>query len=291
MPRIKLIVTGDLERAALKEALCRAFPAERDGEDVTWDTPRKVNEVTTHPLPEGGDPSTAMGLLAAAIIEEAITGKKKGQAPADLVLAVCDVELGNLGREGVIVEHLRRALEKKLDRYEEQTRARYRAVLRDRCSFHLLKPMVEAVLFGERAALERAGVAEGVQPRLRVDDVEEFESDDPLWAPTCEVENRKKVSERKEWWRHERHPKHYLDHLLIRSGAAQPYEETEQGAAALRSLHWPTVTNTEPSPFLRALFDDLAGWFGVSSPLGPGMPSSVTSLTPKSPRDRWLRNL
>lgn len=290
MPRIKLIVTGDLERAALGDALRRAFPDERDGEDVAWDTPRKVNEVTTYPLPEGGDPSSAMGVLAAAIIEEAITGKKKGQAPADLVLAVCDVELGNLGREEVIVEHLRRALATKLDRYEEQTRARYRAVLRDRCSFHLLKPMVEAVFFGEPAALLRAGVAAGVQPVLRVDDVEEFESEDPLWTPECDQQNKQRA-EQSSWWRHERHPKHYLDHLLIRSGAALPYEETEQGVAALSVIDWPTVTNTEPSPFLRALFDDLAGWFGVSNPLGQGTPSPLTSLTPKSPPDRWLRNL
>lgn len=289
MPRIKLIVTGDLERAALKEALCRAFPAERDGEDVAWDTPRKVNEVTTYPLPECGDPSSAMGVLAATIVEEAITGKKKGQARADLVLAICDVELGNLGRENVIVEHLRRALATKLDSYEEQTRERYRDVLRERCSFHLLKPMVEAVFFGERAALLRAGVAKSVQQKLRVDDVEEFESVDSLWTPECEQQNTLREAH-SPWWRHERHPKHYLEHLMERSGA-KVYEETEQGAAALETIDWPTVTNTEPSPFLRALFEDLAAWFNVPNPLGPGAASPLTSLTPKSPPDRWLRNL
>jgi hypothetical protein len=290
MPLIKLIVTGDLERAALKDALRRAFPEDRDGEDVEWDTPRKVNEVTTHPLPEGGDPTSAMGVLAAAIIEEAITGKKKGQAPADLVLAICDVELGNLGREEVIVEHLRRALATKLDRYEEQTRARHRAKLRERCSFHLLKPMVEGVFFGEPAALLRAGLAEGIQPVLRAKDVEEFESVDPLWTPKCDQENKLRADQ-SPWWRHERHPKHYLDHLIERGDAQRFYDELDQGKAALSTLHWPTVTNTEPSPFLRALFEDLAAWFNVPNPLGAGAASPVTSLTPKSLPDRWLRNL
>ena len=79
---------------------------------------------------------------------------------------------------------------------------------------------------------------------------------------------------------------------LVRANRA--IDEAAQGkadVAALSVIDWPTVTNTEPSPFLRALFDDLAGWFGVSSPLGQGIPSPLTSLTPKSPPDRWLRNL
>jgi hypothetical protein len=289
MPRIKLIVTGLLERKALGDALRQAFPSDREGIDVEWDTPRKVDEVTTNPLKAGAEPDGAMGVLAAAIIEEAITGKKRRRPVPDLVVAVCDVELGNVGREQIIVEHLRKALARKMESFPATERMAYRDVLRERCSFHLLKPMVEAVFFGERAALERAGVAAGVQQKLRVDDVEEFESVDPLWTPECEQQNTLRKAH-SPWWRHERHPKHYLEHLMERSGA-KVYEETEQGAAALATIDWPTVTNTEPSPFLRALFEDLAAWFNVANPLGPGAASPLTSLTPKSPRDRWLRNL
>lgn len=270
------------------------FPDEVEKEEVFWDEePRMVNEVTTRPLPgltHGQAPDRAMQLLADAIVEEAITGKKRGQGPADLVIAVCDVELGNLGKEPIILSHLRSALEKRLDRHEQGARARHRATLREKCSFHLLRPMVEAVFFGDPAALSRSGVSATHPPLLRSLDVEEFESVDPNWHSECVEANDRKRLDGVHWWEEARHPKRYLAHLIQRSGS-KVYDELDQGVAALCGLHWPTVTNIQPSPFLRALFDDLASWFGVPNPLGFGKPSPLTSLTPTSPPDRWLRNL
>jgi hypothetical protein len=41
------------------------------------------------------------------------------------------------------------------------------------------------------------------------------------------------------WFRFDIHPKEYLAHLVERSGGV--YDETEQGAAALKNLSWSTV--------------------------------------------------
>ena len=49
--RLKLIVTGDLEKVALHESLRQFFPSKCGGDDVEWETPRKLaGEVTTHRL-------------------------------------------------------------------------------------------------------------------------------------------------------------------------------------------------------------------------------------------------
>ncbi len=42
MARIKLIVTGDMEKAALHKSLQQFFPDMRNNEEVLWDTPRKA---------------------------------------------------------------------------------------------------------------------------------------------------------------------------------------------------------------------------------------------------------
>lgn len=294
MARVKLIVTGKMERRALHTALRRCFPDERMGEAVAWDEPRMVNEVTTHrlePLGAQSKPSSAMDTLANAMVMEAIIGKRQQEPPADLVVAICDVELGNLDREAIVLSHLRAALERSLAGYESATRERYRRRLREVCSFHFLRPMAEAVFFGDIAALALAGVdVTAHPPRLRIQDVEQFESVDPAWMPSCAVENERQAGRGIVWWRQERHPKRYLGHLVERSGT-KVYDELDQGVTALRGLAWSRVTNTQPSPLLRALFEDLACWFGAPNPLGEGAPSPLTSLSSQSPADRWLRNL
>ncbi|MEO5726133.1 MAG: hypothetical protein ABI134_27410 [Byssovorax sp.] len=204
--------------------------------------------------------------LAQAMLDEAEIPKKG--ACADLVVVIDDVELGNLGQEAVIVEHFRKALTRKLDKYETGTRERYHLLLRQRCSFHLLRPMVESYLFGDEGALLVAGVSAGVKPLLVSSDVEQHETHDPAWLPTCHAENERRRAIAP-WWRHELHPKHYLGHLTRRSSVF--YEETDHGKRALQGLAWAGVPKLpEEAPILRSLFEDLADWFGVASPLGPG---------------------
>ncbi len=272
MARIKLIVTGDMEKAALHESLQRVFPPQRlcengkDHEEVVWDKPRKLECATSQRLLHDGKLSTMMLALAQAMLAEAGIGKRG--TPADLVVIVDDVELNNLGQETMIIDHFRRAMTAKLDKYEKATQERYRLLLREKCSFHLLRPMVESYLFGDPQALGVAGVPAGVTPLHVFSDVEQFETNDPDWLPTCHAENeKKKVKE--PWWRHERHPKHYLELLTTRGPVF--YEETKHGKRALQGLDWAHVPKLPAeTPVIRSLFEDLAYWFGVTSPLGIG---------------------
>lgn len=290
MARIKLIVTGDMEKLALTESLKGIFPSQRrDGEDVTWDSPRKMNCTTSHRLQAHQGPSRPMLALATAMLAEVGTGKK-GQ-PADLVVAIDDLEIGNFDREHIVVDHVRRAVESLLEEHSGNTQNRYRALLRERCSFHLFRPMVESYLFGDPAAIERCGVPANTQPILvHPTDVEQFETVDPGWLPTCHAENQKRRLS-VDWWRHELHPKAYLEHLA-QCGEVL-YDEVRQGREALAALRWREVPKrSSDTPLARSLFEDLADWFQVSNPLGGG--NTNTHLYPGRSvrRDRLLlRNL
>lgn len=272
MARIKLIVTGDMEKAALHESLQRVFPAQRlcengtDHEDVVWDTPRKLDCATTHQLVHGAKLSTPMPALVQAMFSEVGPGKKG--SPADLVVVIDDVELGNLGQEAIVIDHFRRAVNDKLATCTPVEQQRYRLLLQQKCSFHLLRPMVESYLFGDAAALVASGVPVNETPRLVSTDVEQFETDDPAWLPACHTENAR-PRPGVPGWRHELHPKHYLEHLTGRGPVV--YDETTHGKRALLDLDWAGVPKLPvETPFVRSLFEDLADWFGVPNPLGAG---------------------
>jgi hypothetical protein len=273
MARIKLIVTGDLEKLALSQSLKKHFPNTQNGKDVIWDEPRKTHGATSYQLQSlnaGGLLSNPMKELAKAMLAEALEGKKKGQGPADLVIVIDDVELGNLRRENIVAEHFRAAVNDAIKLKAKgisSEEARIRRVIQDKCSFHLLKPMVEAYLFGDASALALAGVPIGVSPQLvHQSDVEEFETNDPTWLPTCYKENAVQQNKHnKPWWHHEYHPKAYLDYLL----SSGDYKETIHGNKALMQLNWPGVPKCQHDILIfGSLFHDVADWFGITNPIG-----------------------
>jgi len=269
--RIKLIVTGDMEKLALHKSLQKCFPSRRDGVEVVWEVPHKMSGATSHKLDANEDPSKPMRALAKALIAEACIGKYG--SPSDLVIVVDDVELGNIGQEHVIASHFREAVQKELDSHKGNITLynEYKEQLQTRCSYHVLKPMVESYLFGDPAALTLAGVPDGKLPQLvHISDVEEFETNDVGWLPTCVIENAKKVALGIPWWRHEFHPKHYLEHLSASDEFG--YDETEYGKRALIALDWTQVPeNVNDFPIIRSLFEDLSLWFGVANPVGAGL--------------------
>lgn len=275
MARVKLIVTGDLEKLALHRALERVFGGRRinsqgEEEEVVWDKPRKLHGATSHRLlmpGSGASVSGPMRDLACAMLQEAGIGVTSD--PADLVVVIDDVELGNVDQVPVVVEHFRRATRDQLHRFELRTRERYTDEIQRRCSFHLFMPMVEAYFYAHPEAMFGAGVAPTVHWLLQDLDVELFEVIDPSFLSICSIENarRQRVSP---WWRHERHPKHYLEHLIARTGDI--YEETSHGKDGLLALDWRCVpTSTLATPVIRALFQDLADFMGVPNPLGAGL--------------------
>lgn len=296
MPVVQLIVTGDLEQFALAKALSAAFPSSDSGAPVIWRPATKIDEPAKsrlRPIHQVDAPHDSMMKLAESLRTVNLP-KSPGQSPPDLLLVIGDVELHNLGNEQSLIEHLQAAVPRMLAERPSGEQASLAAALRERCSYHLFRPMVEATFFGDAQALKVAGVIRLQQPLedlISCRDVEEFESVDPLWAPECKEKNRKKVAEGKEWWRHERHAKEYLTHLASSKRGGLGYS-TNRGFKALSTLHWPTVVNTQPSPYLRALFDDLADWLGVPNPLGPtdpALPRPPTALC--ADPGRLLRNI
>lgn len=276
--RIRFIVTGDLERAAMVPSIRRFFP------DMTWEKapvewlkPQKLHGATTHRVDIGRPPTNPMRHLARAALAELLYGADG--TPADLVLVVDDIELHNLDQPAAITDRFRAALDAEIEArgHSADAEARVRARLRDGCSLHLVPPMIESYLFGDRAALTRAGCAPDIEPRLAHPDVERFESADDGWRPHCARIDAERHAEPQPmpWWRERCHPKHYLEHLVDRSGGF--YDEVPDGAEAFAALSWPAVpADGGALGFARALFEDLALFFGVSNPLGAGDPCPLT---------------
>jgi hypothetical protein len=280
--RVKLIVTGQMERRALHRSLSRWFPVTGTGEPVEFLQPSYFQGPTSNRLPDDDPmiPELVRGFCA-ALVAETLEGSDPGRKPPDLVVGIDDLELENLDRPQVVTRWIRRGIEEHIAHNVENLRAdaRRREALASKCAFHLLVPMPEAYFFGERAALERAGVARAIEARLCRDDLEAFETDDPefLARPIRPTDHR--------------HPKAYLKHLLDRSDAGRLYKETRDGVQALEHLAWPELSrSTSTLGFARSLFQDLADALDVSNPLGAGSLASST-YPADDRRDLLLRNI
>lgn len=302
MQKIKLVVTGDLERAALHTALAAHFPSQRNGKDIEWCRPRQTYGVTSGPpqpppgrvWDTGWDPErpvaerreTRMEKLARAAIVEV------EYADQTLVVVVDDAEIGNMANNAAhVVDGFCVAVQNVVNRrYEDPAdRSRLRERLREQLSFHLLMPMVEAYFFVGRRPLDLLGIPRSVVPALASRDVEAFETTDPEWLPTCAEENlRRNTTD--PWWRHERHPKHYLDALRDRSRLGVYSETSPEAQQALHGVEWGTGAS-DGLRFVRALFGDLAAWFDVDNPLGAGETAGETQPERATrPDQRVLRN-
>jgi hypothetical protein len=298
--RILLVVTGDLEEVALAAALRRLFPSTYFG---TTRTSGFTSRRLLMPAPGFQDSKAedlVDNLLGAAIHPE------RGVPAYDYAVAFEDVELHNETEEAesaarapdegiqCILEHVKLAVDAVLKRKNDEQstivapkgKAKWapsiatdedrRWFLRERCSFHLLRPMAEALFFGEPAALQRAA-GNGVKlPPVHFDpsvrDIEAFQTDDPTYlakphgeAPWAKVNRR-------------RHPKHYLSYLLDPTGSVlRPYRETKHGKRALEQLDWHTiVAPSGHARMVRALVDDIADMLEVALPwcAGPRHPAT-----------------
>jgi hypothetical protein len=288
--RILLVVTGDLEEVALGEALRTIFPS------ATFGVTKAQGFTSTRlrrPTP-GAIRSRAENLAEgiAAKLLRAAAPHEPGSLPYDYAVAVEDVELENdpeedTTDEGVacILAHLALGVEAALRHMNSEQRtivlprgkakhapsvapdADRRRDLRERCSFHLLRPMAEALFFGEPAAIGRAaGRTEGLPP-IRFDpalrDIERFETDDAGYLAVADnpvipwaTANRR------------RHPKHYLQYVLDPSGTVwRAYKEREHGKRALAALDWQAVVAPSVhARMVRALLADVADMVGASLP-------------------------
>src|SRR5262249_17975951 len=111
----------------------------------------------------------------------------------------------------------------------------------ERCSFHLLCPMLETYVFGEPAALQRAGATRPAKVDL-AHHLEDFLAADPGFTAAGDVRDHP-------WRRPDRarHPKRYLGFLVDPDDTGRTaYKESRDGVRALSTLDWEQVFACQP---------------------------------------------
>lgn len=313
--RVALVVTGRLEYLGLPGALRRLFPGaeiflarsqdEADLRDSTsWTVDPAANQAAAQR-------ALADENEAPPVIDELMTHVAGNLCQRDapiLSVLIEDLELANRGNEANVVRAVREAAVRHLAKMGTRRDAPrdLDERLRERASFHLFDPMVEAYFYEDPAALSIA--QEGaLQPAHRIQgrDPEQFEVDraleGPYFAAVADCVRHRRPKDRKCPWdgaQRGQHPKKYLKYLCREAPPYQycsTYRETGGGARALEALDWDAVLAKPGSaPFLRALVEDMADALGVA-PAISGWPAAPTSTAPtalwKAPSKRVLRNL
>jgi len=275
MPSIGLITTGECEHRALGVSLLRVFGSA--GLEIVQPFRRPVPSITSNHLsyPGPGSGDTQVDKLVASML--ATLGQRG--AP-DFVFAVDDLELANLASAHHVTQLVVDAFHRKLGSTPTHSQL---ARLRERCSFHLLCPMLEAYFFGEPAALQRAGATRpaSLDPSCHLED---FLAIDSAFVGLDDVREHP-------WRRPDRvgHPKRYLSFLVDPDDTGlATYKESRDGVRALATLDWEQVFHFQPPgiTFAYSLFDDLADALGVPNPF----PGTCHSLTTRRPAGT-LRNI
>lgn len=266
---VQLIVTGEMEKAALAGVLGRCFP------ELTFRPRLYVNGITSNPLkPCTSEHSTpdVVRKLAQKLVSARLDVRSRRELLPDLVVAVDDLERANAPAPERVMQWVTRGVREVLaGRTPEAAQ-----IVQSGCSVHLLAPMPEAYLFADAQALWAAGVADPSAVSVVGTDLEDFETADPRFVGPGPVS----LADR-------HHPKNYL--RLLAPSFTETGNETG-GAAALRALDCARLQERSGLRFLRSLLFDLAWAAGVNSPLGePTHPLTWPEHT-TDPRRRVLRN-
>lgn len=251
-------------------------------------------------------PESARELVSRAA-QEALGDRR--HTAADLVLIIDDVELPNMTQLNRVVAVMRRAVEVHLSELQSVGHhGRTATVLREKVSFHLIAPMVEAWFFADASALAKAGVDATTQVHFcTTTDPEVFMTNDPAYLAATEADcptwaampQGRKKKLRPKWLGsqpREQHPKGYLQWLCRASSERNctSYSETSNGGEALAELSWQAVSIRDPEHFalLRALVEDLADGLATApaQPIGAPKVGSPTSRS-DAPRGALLRNI
>lgn len=281
MTRVGLILTGESERGGLVQALGRGFPGATFGL-----VPGIHQGVTCRQVPAAFTPEKAPQLVEVLVntLLGAVTDRNDR---FDFAIVVDDLEVENWGRAHDVVAHVRSAARHVVARET----AKSAQILRERCSFHLLHPMLEALFFADSVALTMAGVPPSASILRAPGDPEHFTATDPAYLNAAEEPKRSRKKGLRRWAVGDRvhKPKHYLIYLSEQPGGT-PYHETGSpcgGVVALRGLAWPQVfAQAAECCFARALFEDVASMLDRPNPY-PGTCAQATW----SAQPSMLRNI
>ena len=313
--KVAILPTGRTEWHGLAPALGRLFPKQ---EFYCLPTEAEVRSDPDHfpypgftsaPLTSAQldtPPESARELVSRAA-QEALGDRR--HAAADLVFIIDDVELPNMAQLDRVVAVMRRAVEGHLSELERVGHhGRTAAVLREKVSFHLIAPMVEAWFFADDCALAAAGVPAGTAVHFdTATDPEAFVTSDPAYLHATEADcpewaatpTRRQKKLRPKWLGsqpREQHPKGYLQWLCRAPGERNctGYSETDGGNQALGNLSWPAVGKRHPAHFalLRALVEDLVDGLASDPMFDVGSPHGNPPTTRSgAPREALLRNI
>ena len=316
--RVSVLPTGRTEWHGLGMALSRLFPGHEfyclpsKAEIQSYNETYPYNGFTSTPLALGGEqspPKSALHLVRRAA-DEAL-GDRDRRA-ADLVLIVDDLELCNAHQPGVVTAVMRGAVEAHLKEVSQRSNSLFgdktRKALREKVSFHLIAPMIEAWFFADQKALALAGVAADM-PVFFDDstDPEAFVTADPAFLKADEADcpalalltPQKKKDKRPAWLGalpRCRHPKGYLQ-WLCRSPKVPSrtnYTESQSGVRALARICWQDLFGRDPNhfAFLRAMVEDMAEGLECSPATGAigGKPSPFSDRT-RAGQNAVLRNI
>lgn len=292
MTLVRLIVTGETERHALGTFLQRFFPKiDIEMELASSFTSCRVSQATavTKALP-------LVDKLAQQVIAAVDPGRKKpnGSVP-DLVVVVDDLELFNLDQPDVVISSFRSAIQRSVPRAWPTLARQKRCLerLKERASFHLFCPMLEAYFFTSNAALRAAGI-QSQSHLVPEKDIEDFETCDAAYlsrhaALPGGISDGVLRPQTKVWFA--KHPKEYLKYLVAGNDGTGVYRETQQGVAALQTLAPAEALAIETHRrFLRSLIYDVAD--ALNLPLPDELRGECHPETSgHSKIDRLLRNI
>jgi hypothetical protein len=262
--RVRLFVTGSCEHKALHVSL-RSLFADHPVEFESEFSPEWSFTSTRVPAYLPGEKSRAARLVAALVAD--VGPSLSDREIPDLLIAIDDLELWNVDQAQHVVAYFRAAVDEHVQQRPWSASDRTRALerVRERCSLHFLKPMVESYLFGEPAALTRAGA---IRPSLfdaATNDVESFIVADVDYQDCVLGECASRAPEKM------MHPKRYLRHLT-----GHAYKETRGGAEALAGLAWDGILEKGAhARFARSLIADIAAQLDVPNPCKGGCASET----------------
>jgi hypothetical protein len=296
MITIELVVTGDLEEAALAHFLDQILQTWSPNIAITFQT-RKISGFTSRTLPaslpaDASAETASVEFFAAAI--SALTRRSKAVSSLkkpDYVIAVEDVEVANHHQPCIVRDYARASAAFWLASQTSQLAVD----ANQRVSFHFLHLMAENYLLADATLTATLGLA--AHPAATTMDPEfVIDPSNSAWLAHCQARNTRMSNIGYSHWREELHAKNWLNWQIEQHQPAARYKEKDQGAQALRNLDPATLwRQPDHCPWLAALILDLCDMCGVTPPANVAVrPSPLTwphQASLPAPKNLILRNL